>query len=113
MPRLVGKDINEMWMLDNPMGLLTALLQSRGMASPESRYNKYTLILEFKRCRQSHETNIFSLKKQMTAVQKIFFFKKSERSQPTGICFNICCLYSEDVMIFHKIWKFFNISRPC
>nr|XP_022344022.1 39S ribosomal protein L44, mitochondrial-like [Crassostrea virginica] len=36
-PRLVGKDINEMWKLDNPMGLLTALLQSRGMASPESR----------------------------------------------------------------------------
>mmetsp|Transcript_15691 Transcript_15691/g.27357 ORF Transcript_15691/g.27357 Transcript_15691/m.27357 type:complete len:124 (+) Transcript_15691:122-493(+) len=26
-----------MWKLDNPMGLLTALLQSRGMASPESR----------------------------------------------------------------------------
>ena len=75
MPRLVGKDINEMWKLDNPMGLLTALLQSRGMASPESRYNKYTLVLEFKRCRQSHETNIFSLKKQMTAVQKIFFLK--------------------------------------
>ena len=62
MPRLVGKDINEMWKLDNPMGLLTALLQSRGMASPESRYNKYTLVLEFKRCSQSQETNIFSQK---------------------------------------------------
>lgn len=37
-PRLVGKDINEMWKLDNPMGLLSAVLQSRGMASPESRY---------------------------------------------------------------------------
>lgn len=36
-PRLVGKDINEMWKLDNPMGLLSAVLQSRGMASPESR----------------------------------------------------------------------------
>ncbi|XP_062574238.1 large ribosomal subunit protein mL44-like [Saccostrea cucullata] len=36
-PRLVGKDINEMWKLDNPMGLLSAILQSKGLATPESR----------------------------------------------------------------------------
>lgn len=110
MPRLVGKDINEMWKLDNPMGLLTALLQSRGLASPESRYNKYTLVLEFKRCRQSHETNIFSLKKtnECSAADFGIFLKKPERSQPTGICFNICFLYNEDVMIFHKIWNVFQ-----
>ncbi|XP_048757948.2 39S ribosomal protein L44, mitochondrial-like [Ostrea edulis] len=36
-PRLVGKDVNEMWKLDNPMGLLSAVLQSKGMSTPESR----------------------------------------------------------------------------
>ncbi|BFZ09927.1 hypothetical protein BsWGS_12966 [Bradybaena similaris] len=35
--QLVGKDINEMWELINPMGLLTAYLVLTGHAEPESR----------------------------------------------------------------------------
>ena len=37
LPQLVGKDINEMWHLVNPMGLLSAMLTSQGRGEPESR----------------------------------------------------------------------------
>lgn len=36
-PHLVGKDINEIWNIENPMGLLVSILQARGLAEPEPR----------------------------------------------------------------------------
>ncbi|CAF4508674.1 unnamed protein product, partial [Rotaria socialis] len=34
---LVGKDINEIWQVKNPMGLLTKVLEENGRQAPESR----------------------------------------------------------------------------
>jgi hypothetical protein len=34
---LVGKDINEIWHVKNPMGLLTKVLEENGRQAPESR----------------------------------------------------------------------------
>ena len=34
---LVGKDINEIWHVKNPMGLLTKVLEESGRQAPESR----------------------------------------------------------------------------
>ena len=114
-PRLVGKDINEMWKLDNPMGLLNALLQSRGMASPESRYNKYTLVLEFKRCRQSHETNIFSLKKSNDcSAEDFWIFLKSLKDHSLLVSVLTCVSNTMKMLwFFIRFGMFFNISRPC
>ena len=39
LPQLIGKDINEMWHLVNPMGLLAAMLKTQGRGEPESRYD--------------------------------------------------------------------------
>lgn len=35
---LVGKDINEIWYIKNPMGLLTKILEENGRQAPESRF---------------------------------------------------------------------------
>lgn len=35
---LVGKDINEIWHIKNPMGLLTKVLEENGRQAPESRF---------------------------------------------------------------------------
>jgi hypothetical protein len=37
---LVGKDINEIWHVKNPMGLLTKVLEENGRQAPESRLDK-------------------------------------------------------------------------
>ncbi|XP_012942058.1 39S ribosomal protein L44, mitochondrial [Aplysia californica] len=37
LPQLIGKDLNEMWPLHNPMGLLVALLSLTGRGQPEPR----------------------------------------------------------------------------
>ena len=37
LPQLIGKDIAELWTIDNPMGLLKKCLNERGRAAPESR----------------------------------------------------------------------------
>jgi len=36
-PQLVGKDIAELWHMENPMGLLSECLKSQGRGAPESR----------------------------------------------------------------------------
>lgn len=36
-PQLVAKDINELWTIHNPMGLLVALLKAEGRGEPEPR----------------------------------------------------------------------------
>ena len=38
LPQLIGKDINEMWHLVDPMGLLAAMLKTQGRGEPEARY---------------------------------------------------------------------------
>lgn len=42
LPQLIGKDINELWEIINPMGLLTAVLAMIGKGSPEPRLVTYT-----------------------------------------------------------------------
>ncbi|XP_041377209.1 39S ribosomal protein L44, mitochondrial-like [Gigantopelta aegis] len=37
LPQLIGKDINEMWNVVNPMGLLTVVLNNQGQEPPEPR----------------------------------------------------------------------------
>ena len=37
LPQLIGKDINEMWHLVDPMGLLAAMLKTQGRGEPEAR----------------------------------------------------------------------------
>lgn len=37
LPHLVGKDISELWYIENPMGLLVSILQAKGLAEPEPR----------------------------------------------------------------------------
>jgi large subunit ribosomal protein L44 len=37
---LVGKDINEIWQIKNPMGLLTKILEENGRQAPESRLDR-------------------------------------------------------------------------
>lgn len=36
-PQLIGKDINELWNITNPMGLLVAMLKESGRGEPEPR----------------------------------------------------------------------------
>ena len=38
---LVGKDLNEIWQVKNPMGLLTKVLEENGRAAPESRFASF------------------------------------------------------------------------
>ncbi|XP_064612674.1 large ribosomal subunit protein mL44-like [Liolophura sinensis] len=37
LPQLIGKDVNEMWEITNPMGLLTDILTAQGHPAPEAR----------------------------------------------------------------------------
>ncbi|XP_045172029.2 39S ribosomal protein L44, mitochondrial-like [Mercenaria mercenaria] len=59
-PQLVGRDINELWNLNNPMGLLAAMLKEAGRGEPEPR-------LLWSACRNTlmplHHVGIYSDKK--------------------------------------------------
>jgi len=37
---LIGKDINEIWEVKNPMGLLAKVLEADGRQAPESRFDQ-------------------------------------------------------------------------
>ena len=45
----MGKDINELWQIKNPMGLLTKILEENGRQAPESRFeeNSSSNLFEF------------------------------------------------------------------